>query len=366
MRIPFFAAFFSFALLPFATARSLQQHLQVYLYPAPQSSPTYQQSTPPTLSYTQAKAVIDHHLRQDSSAFDEVPEDESVWAHLLGLWDSRETSKARIVVVDGGVEAQDILPSSLPSKPSFYLDDNVHSQHLLAPYVYRAKKTFKFIGDALPVLSKPIKDMFDLAGTKAAEILFEELSCLSALADSLPWADRANEHPWDAVAITGLKDTQRGSDLWETGRKTVQAGLESMTGSDSPPLLLIIRPSSSKVLLPRAVMTSSLQGRRSLASQTCYSSDEACSEATNCNDRGKCAIKSAEGDLECWACKCRNGYIGEECQKEDYSTSFIILVFSTVLLLALTGGSIALLSTIGETKLPSTLNLAVSGGIKHN
>lgn len=106
MRIPFFAASFSFTLLPFATARSPQQHLQVYLYPAPQSSLTYQQSTPPTLSYTQAKAVIDHHLRQDSSAFDEVPEDESMWAHLLGLWDPRETSKARVVVVDGGVEAQ--------------------------------------------------------------------------------------------------------------------------------------------------------------------------------------------------------------------------------------------------------------------
>lgn len=69
------------------------------------------------------------------------------------------------------------------------------------------------------------------AFTEAAEILFQELSCLSALADSLPWADRANKLPWDAVAITGLKDTQRGSDLWETGRKTVQAGLESVSSS---------------------------------------------------------------------------------------------------------------------------------------
>lgn len=47
-------------------------------------------------------------------------------------------------------------------------------------------------------------------------------------------------------------------------------------------------------------------------------------------------------------------------------SSFIILIFSAVLLLALAGGSIALLSTIGETKLPSTLNLAVNGGVKHN
>ncbi|OXG24647.1 hypothetical protein C366_00176 [Cryptococcus neoformans Tu401-1] len=365
MRIPFLTASFPFALLPFATARSSQQPLQVYLYPAPQSSLTYQQLTPPTLSYTQAKAVLDHHLRQDPSAFDEIPEDENMWVHLLPLWDSREVGKARVVVVDGGVEAQDVLPSSLPSEPSFYLDDNVRSHYLLEPYVHSARETFESIGDTLPAFSKTIKDIFDLAGTKAAEILFQELSCLSALADSIPWIDRAGEHPWNAITITGLKDAQRGSDLWETGRKTVQAGLESMTGFDSPPLLLIIRPSSSNVLLPRAAMTSSLQ-RRSLASQTCYSSNEACSGATNCNDRGKCVIKSAEGDSECWACKCKNGYTGEECQKEDYSTSFIILIFSTVLLLALAGGSIALLSTIGETKLPSTLNLAVSGGVKHN
>lgn len=105
MRIPFLAASFPFVLLPFATARSSQQPLQVYLYPSPQSS-TNQQLTPPTLSYTQAKAVLDHHLRQDSSVFDEIPEDESMWVHLLGLWDSRETGKARVVVVDGGVEAQ--------------------------------------------------------------------------------------------------------------------------------------------------------------------------------------------------------------------------------------------------------------------
>lgn len=106
MRIPFLTASFPFALLPFATARSSQQPLQVYLYPAPQSSLTYQQLTPPTLSYTQAKAVLDHHLRQAPSAFDDIPEDENMWVHLLPLWDSREVGKARVVVVDGGVEAQ--------------------------------------------------------------------------------------------------------------------------------------------------------------------------------------------------------------------------------------------------------------------
>lgn len=38
---------------------------------------------------------------------------------------------------------------------------------------------------------------------------------------------------------------------------------------------------------------------------------------------------------------------------------FIIIVFSTLLLMSLVVGSIALLMTVGDTKLPSTLTLAV-------
>jgi hypothetical protein len=38
---------------------------------------------------------------------------------------------------------------------------------------------------------------------------------------------------------------------------------------------------------------------------------------------------------------------------------FVILIFSTVLIIGLVVGSIMLLTTVGETKLPSTLTLAV-------
>lgn len=41
------------------------------------------------------------------------------------------------------------------------------------------------------------------------------------------------------------------------------------------------------------------------------------------------------------------------------SSPFVILIFSTVMLVILVVGSIALLTTVGETKLPSTLTLAV-------
>ncbi len=43
----------------------------------------------------------------------------------------------------------------------------------------------------------------------------------------------------------------------------------------------------------------------------------------------------------------------------DVPSPFVILVFSGVMLVALVLGSISLLWTVGETKLPSTLTLAV-------
>lgn len=48
------------------------------------------------------------------------------------------------------------------------------------------------------------------------------------------------------------------------------------------------------------------------------------------------------------------------------TSPFVILVFSTVLLLGLLVGSVALLMTVGDTKLPSTLTLAVGGHVKRD
>ncbi|WVQ72592.1 hypothetical protein IAR50_002150 [Cryptococcus sp. DSM 104548] len=361
MRFPVLASLFA-ALLPLSYARSAQEPLQVYLHPAPQVSPSSLDATP-TLSYSQAKAVLSHHLKQDISDFDEIPEDESHWAHLMGLWKGDEGVKAKVVVIDGGVDAQDVLPTSLTSSPSFYLKDDVQSHYLLEPYMHEARSFLANLIQAFPAFSKTFQDLLELAGTKASEVLSQELAGLTALADSLSLTDRDGSYPWEAVRITGLRSAQKDGEAWETGRKTVRAGLESMTSPGSPPLLLIIRPASSKRIISRSTIPITSLNTRSntTLAAACYISYETCSESTSCNGRGACTLKSDRDGNECWGCKCRSGYAGVECQKDDYSTSFIILVFSTLLLLGLAGGSIALLYTIGETKLPSTLTLAVGG-----
>ncbi|ODN79784.1 hypothetical protein L202_03692 [Cryptococcus amylolentus CBS 6039] len=366
MRIPVLATL-SAALLPLSYARSAQEHLQVYLHPAPQTALPPSHASPPTLSYNQAKAVLSHHLKQDISDFDEIPEDESHWAHLMGLWEGDEGVKAKVVVIDGGVDAQDVLPASLSSNPTFYLEDNVQSHHLLEPYMHEARNFLAHVIEAFPAFSKTFQDLWNVAGTKASEVLSQELAGLTALSDSLSLTSRDGSYPWEAARITGLRSAQKNGEAWETGRQTIQAGLESMTSPGSPPLLLIIRPASSKRIISRSTipLTSLTVKSNTTLAAACYTSNETCSESTSCNGRGACALKSAQDGTECWGCKCRGGYAGVECQKDDYSTSFIILIFSTLLLLGLAGGSIALLYTIGETKLPSTLTLAV-GGSKRN
>ena len=52
--------------------------------------------------------------------------------------------------------------------------------------------------------------------------------------------------------------------------------------------------------------------------------------------------------------------------RTDRDRPFAIIVFSTVFLLFTAGGAVMLLMTIGDTKLPSTLNLAIGNNMKRD
>jgi len=91
-----------------------------------------------------------------------------------------------------------------------------------------------------------------------------------------------------------------------------------MTTPDSPPLLLVIMPSTSSILHSRAETPLQQRARTSLAAG-CYESNGTCSDSTSCYGRGSCTLKSSNSAGECWGCKCATGYAGVECQKEDYS-----------------------------------------------
>lgn len=88
-------------------ATAQQKPLQVYLHPTPSASGP---DSPPTLSAAQAKAVLAHHLGENIGDFEEIPSDEGLWSHLIGMWGDEkvvgEKDKARVVILEGGVLPQ--------------------------------------------------------------------------------------------------------------------------------------------------------------------------------------------------------------------------------------------------------------------
>lgn len=176
----------STVILPFILAQSAQQPIQIYLHPTP-TLPVPSHSAP-TLSADQAKAVLAHHLGEVIDDFEEIPSDEGLWGHLMGMWRGEKgVGKARVVVIDGGVLPQgkvcfrgmrilrmtlclDVLPSTLSSSPSFYLHQGSSSRNLLAPYLQRASLLLSHILDAIPSFGKSFKDAFDLAGTSPSHL----------------------------------------------------------------------------------------------------------------------------------------------------------------------------------------------------
>ena len=90
-------------LLPFLAARASPQSIAVYLHP----TPAVHSHSVPTLSPAQAKAVLAHHLGETIDVFEEIPADEGLWGHLIGMWKGEnEGGKAKVVVIEGGISPQ--------------------------------------------------------------------------------------------------------------------------------------------------------------------------------------------------------------------------------------------------------------------
>lgn len=114
----------------------------------------------------------------------------------------------------------------------------------------------------------------------------------------------------------------------------------------------------------------------------CFTSFNSCVTATsNCTGHGVCVDKYAasrddgkEGDRQCFVCSCKSTrsypekedddqhthWGGAYCQKIDISSPFWLLVGTSVLLVGIVAGSIGLLFSVGEEKLPGVIGAGVS------
>lgn len=113
----------------------------------------------------------------------------------------------------------------------------------------------------------------------------------------------------------------------------------------------------------------------------CFTSQNSCVTATsNCTGHGTCVDKFAvpgqetrEGDKQCFVCSCLSTkkfpdkenskhvhWGGAYCQKIDVSSPFWLIATTTVVLVGLVTGCIAMLFSIGEEKLPGVIGAGVS------
>lgn len=113
----------------------------------------------------------------------------------------------------------------------------------------------------------------------------------------------------------------------------------------------------------------------------CFTSQTSCETATgNCTGHGTCVDKYAvpgqktpEGGKTCFVCSCLSTkkfpdkenskhvhWGGAYCQKIDVSSPFWLIATTTVVLVGLVTGCIAMLFSIGEEKLPGVIGAGVS------
>lgn len=96
----------------------------------------------------------------------------------------------------------------------------------------------------------------------------------------------------------------------------------------------------------------------------CFTSEDDLNKATaNCSSHGS-AIQSSKGGRKCYRCKCQQSkgkggkivsWAGAACQKQDLSGPFVLLLTTTVGLMAVIFGSVLYLFYEGQKELPSVL-----------
>jgi hypothetical protein len=100
----------------------------------------------------------------------------------------------------------------------------------------------------------------------------------------------------------------------------------------------------------------------------CFASLDDCVAGTgNCTEHGQCRNRwGAEAGAEaCWACHCLMSADGTQwggnvCQKVDISGPFWLLAGTSLALVYVLGGGIAMLYAVGEQKLPGVIGAGVS------
>ncbi|KAI0759839.1 hypothetical protein BD413DRAFT_595037 [Trametes elegans] len=342
----------------------LCQAVNVYLHPAP-NVPSHH------LSNKQVGAVLSKHLNlerfEDATAY---PGEQEL---LVGQGPS-----TGLLLTVSKEHAKDVIPSAL--KPTFHLkhhpsQDSLSS--LIPTYIDRARHVYSYVSEKLGHAYNEPKRILDVFSVPTAEgqSALEELYSLMTFVDGdeLP-ADRFGA--FDLSRLDDLREAfGKESEQYRTAVQAASAVLQRVLERGDIKLAIVTVPSvwsshHKRQQPPQSPLPPPLPRPAEPIDSisTCYTSADVCSNATSaCSGHGEC-VQATKAGKTCFVCACgttkdtkgrKEQWAGSACERKDVSGPFVLLAGTAITLLLLVGGSVGLLTAVGDQKLPSTL----TGGV---
>ncbi|EMD33726.1 hypothetical protein CERSUDRAFT_87059 [Gelatoporia subvermispora B] len=350
----------------------LSQAVQLYFNPEPY--------LPTKLSPGQANAALARHLGLES--FERIGNDEELYSALAQQepFVGRGHENALLLSLSED-DAADIIPPSLSPSLSFQQPLRIYSS-LIPTYLERARHAYSHVYAQFskPVGTPRILDIFSVP-SPATEAFLSEMTALVEFLE-----DESTTDKFAALELRGLSAIAvqygRASEQYRIASETIRGVLQSTLARPDIKLALMTAPraaferATSKrqdVLQqppqsPLPQPTPAPMPAEPISGGVCYTTADVCANATDsCSGHGECAQASKAGRT-CFVCACSatinekgqtENWAGAACERKDVSGPFVLLTGTVVALILLIGGSIALLSGIGEQDLPSTL----TGGV---
>ncbi|OCB87351.1 hypothetical protein A7U60_g5490 [Sanghuangporus baumii] len=350
--------------------------LRVFLNPPPQSSTSLS-----TLSTTQARAVVSHHLGLE--AFDPVQDVQGAEQLVSGEFVGKNIGNALLVALTEDV-ARDVIPSSL--KQTFSLPDppstSLEIPLVVSSYLQRAEHVYSTIFSKAPFATAPLLlDAFTTHPSSATDAFLSETSQLVVCVES---EEKESFGAFDLKGLAELlKEYGKDSELYQLAAETTRAILESALKKPELSLVVITYPGtlthsfSARQQPPQSPLPPPTTPSPQLpigGVSTCHASTEACGNATSsCSGHGSC-VEAQKAGKTCFVCACSvthddsgrpQEWAGDACERKDVSAPFVLITGTVIAILLIVFGSVSLLWGVGSQELPSTLAAGAAGHAKH-
>lgn len=322
--------------------------IRVFLNPPPQSSAPLS-----SLSTTQARAVVSHHLGLE--AFDPVQDVQGAEQLVSGEFVGKDAQSGLLVTLSEDVAVGersryvsficyangrciDVIPSSLQQTFSLVNPPSASSEMplIVSSYLQRAEHVYSRIYSKSPYATVPLLlDAFTTHPSSATDAFLSETSQLVVCVES------EEIDAFGAFDLTGLAELLetygKDSELYQLAAQTTRAILESAVRKPTLSLAVVTYPGAPKHTFsvrqqpPQSPLPPPATPSPQLpigGVSTCHASAEACGNATSsCSGHGSC-VHAQKAGKTCFVCACSvtrddsdrpQEWAGDACERKDVS-----------------------------------------------